>query len=265
MNRSVLWATLRNPLRPLLKRPDARRLLARITGRKFLHFLHIGKTGGSAVKFVLAGRPLGAGRVILLHEHDMTLDRIPAGEQVFFFLRNPVSRFASAFFSRQRQGLPRIFSRWTPDEAIAFQKFDSPNGLAEALSSDDGEIRGAAEHAMRSIRHINMSYSYWFRDDDYFRSRRDDIFFIGFQESLSADFATLMDRCGFPKRVRLPSDPVAAHRNPESLDRKLSQTAVKNLTQWYDADFRFIRICREFMAREQAAASAFEKDQVLNV
>jgi Sulfotransferase family len=248
MNKAAFWATVTNPLRPLLKRQGPRRWLGGLTGRKFLHFLHLGKTGGSAVKFVLASRPFGAGRVILLHEHDFTLDQVPEGEAFFFFVRDPVSRFVSAFFSRQRQGLPRIYSPWTPGEEVAFRQFDTPNKLGEALSSEDNQIREAAMQAMRSIRHVNMSYWYWFRDEKYFRARWNDVFFIGFQETLNADFRSLAGRCGFSSRVQLPDNPVAAHRNPGNLDKGLAPAAVANLESWYAADYHFVNLCREWVA-----------------
>ena len=67
-----------------------------------LHFLHIGKTGGTAVKHAL--KPVAAAGHLMLHGHDVRLHDVAPGEQVFFFLRDPLSCFVSAFYSRQREG-----------------------------------------------------------------------------------------------------------------------------------------------------------------
>lgn len=247
MNPAALWATLANPLRPIVKQAFVRQWLARTLGKDCLHFLHIGKTGGSAIKFVLAGRPLSRDYVILLHEHDVRLEDIPIGQKVFFVVRNPIARFSSAFYSRQRCGQPRIYSPWTEQEAVAFERFASPDDLARSLSSKEDISRAAAQKAMRSIRHLSSSYWDWFRDDAYFESRRPDLFFIGFQESLDACFERLVKKLGWPESVRLPKDEIAAHRNPQHLQRALSEEAESNLRDWYAADFRFYERCRQIM------------------
>jgi hypothetical protein len=57
------------------------------------HFLHVGKTGGTAVKHAL--QPIAARFGIVLHPHPTTLPEVPAGEFFFFFLRDPAARFAT--------------------------------------------------------------------------------------------------------------------------------------------------------------------------
>jgi len=93
-----------------------------------LHFLHIGKTGGTAVKHAL--KPVAAPGYLMLHGHDVRLHDVAPDEQVFFFLRDPLSRFVSAFYSRQREGRPRYVVPWTPDEEAAFGRFRTANELA---------------------------------------------------------------------------------------------------------------------------------------
>ena len=104
-----------------------------VTPRERPHFLHIGKTGGAAVKHAL--KPVAAAGHLMLHGHDVRLHDVAPGEQVFFFLRDPLSRFVSAFYSRQREGRPRYVVPWTPDEEAAFGRFRTANELADGLSS----------------------------------------------------------------------------------------------------------------------------------
>lgn len=225
----------------------AQRFWHRVQGKPRLHFLHVGKTAGSAVKYAIESYPNPHTRyVIYLHPHETTLRNVPQGEKFFFFLRDPVSRFVSGFYSRQRQGRPRYFLRWTPAEEAAFARFSSPNALAAALSSADVNEKAQAEMAMENILHVKDSYWNWFESRDYFSSRLSDLFFVGFQEQLSADFEIVKAKLGLPDLV-LPQDEVHAHRNPGHLDKSLEETAIANLQTWYAADFEFVALCKNLV------------------
>jgi len=217
---------------------------------RVLHFLHIGKTGGTAIKHALSGINLETEDwKIILHSHQTSLEHIPPGESVFFLLRNPISRFVSGFYSRQRQGLPAYDSPWSRKEKVAFSIFDKPEELATALTSADIHRRLAAHGAMKSIRHVRDSYWKWFGCESYFQKRIDDIFFVGRQESLTLDFECLKTLLGLDPSIKLPEDDLNAHRNPAQCDYKLSATAVDNLRTWYEQDFHFIQICRHLQSQ----------------
>jgi hypothetical protein len=169
------------------------------------------------------------------------------GEKVIFFVRDPVTRFVSGFYTRWRHG--RNNAPWSPKEAIAFNKYDTPNKLALALSSDDPEEKESAIQAMRGIGHINWSMISWFESQDYFLSRISDIFFIGFQENLNEDFERLKAKLGTPKIVQLPTDDVRAHRTPNKFDRNLEEKAIENIKAWYAEDYEFISLCKQVSER----------------
>jgi|WetSurMetagenome_2_1015567.scaffolds.fasta_scaffold222966_2 hypothetical protein len=218
-----------------------------------LHFLHIGKTGGTAVKHALKSVP--AARQLVIHGHGTRLCDVAPGEQVFFLLRDPLSRFVSAFYSRQREGRPRYVVPWTPEEEAAFGRFHTANALANALSSTSSAERTKAERAMRNIAHVNSRYWVWLSGPDYLHSRGADIQFIGMQENLAEDFAILRTRLGLLDTLRLPDDDVAAHRNPAAVDRSLDETAIRNLSAWYAEDFVAISECRR-LARDRQLGGA---------
>ena len=88
----------------------------RMERKKIVHFLHIGKTGGTAMKYVLSQYPVGSRYAICLHGHRVRLCDIPKGDSVIFAVREPISRFVSGFYSRKRQGQPRLFSPWSQNE-----------------------------------------------------------------------------------------------------------------------------------------------------
>lgn len=225
----------------MLKRVTRRAglVLDRLQGRQFVHFLHVSKGGGSAVKDALEGRLRTPTARIFLHPHRTSLRDVPEGEKVFAFLRDPVTRFVSGFHSRLRQGRPRYDTPWTPDEARAFARFRTPNELALSLSADDAEVREAGLHAMRTIGHVRTTYRDWFGDEALMLRRLDDILLIGRQESLAADFAVLRTLLGLPDDVRLAE----VHRTPEEFDRHLEPRARANLREWYAADYRMLELC----------------------
>lgn len=215
-----------------------------------VHFLHVGKTGGTAFKHAVRAAPPPPSRhVIHLHPHRVVLRDVPEGERFLFFLRDPVTRFVSGFYSRQRESRPRYRGKWSPEERVAFERFPTPDALALALSADDREEGMLAEAAMRSIRHVRDGYWKWFESEDYFRSRVRDLFFIGFQETLAGDFEILKSRLGLPARLALPDDAAEAHVAPPGLDRRLRAGAVENLRKWYEEDYRFLDLCREILRR----------------
>ena len=221
------------------------RVLHEMQGKRFLHFLHIGKTGGTAVKYALTQHPIDSRYAIYLHRHEFRLKDVPIGEQVFFFVRDPISRFVSSFYSRQRQGQPRYFSAWKENERSSFEEFTTPNQLALALSSNDAEKKSRARSAMKTIRHVRDSYWKWFDCEEYFRSRLSDVFFVGRQEGLAEDFEILKARLGLPEHLKLPGDDVNAHRTDKQVDKSLDEEAVANLRDWYEDDFRFVALCED--------------------
>ena len=213
----------------------------RMIGPQRIHMLHIGKTGGTAAWFALQSAALPANVRLLKHRHGVKLPDIPAGESVLFFVRDPITRFISGFYSRQRKGQPRYYFEWSEDEATAFAEFSSPGELAESLTTDRRQTAVAAFH---SIQHVSDSYWGWFVNEDYFLERLDDIYFVGAQEQLSEDMTRLQRVLGIPGDLLLPESDVQAHRNPSHLDYELSEAAVFNLREWYADDYRFLELVR---------------------
>lgn len=209
-----------------------------------VHFLHIGKTGGSAVKSVLNDFLETHDYSLKLHGHNISLGDIPKGELVVFFLREPISRFISGFYSRHRKGQPKYHNEWTPKEKEIFEHFSTPNEIAVSLASN----QELALKAMNNIQHFRR-YNEWFIDFDYFNSRLEDILFIGFQESLNEDFEKLKKILEIPQNTTLPTDDVTAHKNPVNVDKTMDEKGLSALREWYAEDFKFISLCKEIMSK----------------
>ena len=222
-------------------------LRARARHEQVAHFLHPGKTAGTAVKFALNNAPPPEHYQVLLHTHGVRMVDLPKHDKFFFVVRDPVDRFVSGFSSRQRQGRPRHNTPWTPDEQRAFERFTTPQALADALAGR-GEERAAAVDAMSSIQHVRSSYWYWFSDPTTFRARAHDVLFIGFQDSLDDQMSLLAERLGL-ESLAVPTDDVKANRSTSSAPPPLTPEARSVLADWYSTDYEFLAMCRELAAR----------------
>jgi len=212
-----------------------------------VHFLHIGKTGGTAIKTALKEYlDSNLKYSIILHNHGTSLKDVPEGEYVVFFLRDSISRFISGFYSRQRKGQPRYNSEWSNDERKVFEKFNTPNEVAIALADSFSPYHGLSLLAMEGVQHFRP-YRDWYINCAYFESRSNDILFVGFQESLESDFSKLKKILEIPKDALLPTDDVNAHKNPINLDKSIDKESRIALEKWYDNDFIFIEKCKMLM------------------
>lgn len=205
--------------------------------------LHVGKTGGTALTHVLLEQVETSRYRLLLHAHEVTLAHVPRGERFMFILRDPISRFASAFTSRRREGRPRYHYPWREEERLAFAIFKTPDELGAGLSSLDPERRTSAERAMRGIAHIDTPYRHWFGTMESFRGRLADVFFVAFQDQLDDDFELLKRKLGLPAEVRLPADPITGHRSLDAA-AAIGEAARANLERWYEEDLVFVDHCR---------------------
>ncbi len=216
---------------------------ARRQGRRVVHMLHVRKTGGVAVKTALESAQIPPGLRLMLHGHGISLRDVPAQDEVFFFVRDPVARFVSGFEMRRRVGHPRPDRPWTPAERRAFLRFDSAQALAVALRAGDRSTRAAAEHAMRNISHVRSHLADWLVSEEELRSRQHSIVFVGWQERLEDDFRALLRLLGLPPTTALPSDPYRANRAAaDDQQRALSPDAVDTIRAWYADDYRLISL-----------------------
>ena len=236
---------------------------------KTIHFLHIGKTGGSAIKealkrgikeqdiytktnrlkdnTILDIKDLsGEFDQIVLHGHGTSLNKIPETDWFFFCIRDPISRFVSGFYSRQRQGKPRYDIPWNAKEERAFRNFESPNALAEALSSSSPNIRGKAKRAMRNIRHVKTSLSKWIIDPTYLTKRKSNLLYILEQKTLREDFEKLLQALQYKRQLNLSNDQKLTHQaNTPKISTTLSDLALQNLNDHYSKDIEIYKFLTE--------------------
>lgn len=218
------------------------KLTHRIKNRKDVHFLHIPKTGGSAMRHVLGRKVRTEKYYIYFRAHRIRLRNIDKGDKLVFTVRDPISRFVSGFCDRERES--RLRKKWK-EEKDCFKVFKSPKQLAKSLSDKDPEIRNMAIRAMKAIVHVNSSYADWFENKEYFLSREADVLFILRQENLNEDFEKLKNILALPGNLTLPADDHKAKRNPFKGDKYLDPEAIENLKKWYAKDYEFLELLKE--------------------
>jgi len=217
--------------------------------------LHIGKTGGTYTQHVFSSIPAARNLVRFL-DHRFTLETALAGfpdEKAVFAIRDPLAIFISGFYSRMRQGQPRHNSPWSPDESVAFAAFQTPNQLAEALGSDQAELRTRAEFSMQAIYHVARCLHFYLGSVTLVRQHRSRISFILRQANLDEDIRRFLEKCGIPCAHTPIHDDAIRHSNPPLLDRTLSPTAVANLTAWYESDLELYGECQALASEINAA------------
>ena len=214
-------------------------------GGQIANFLHIPKTGGSAIKTAIGRRLDSKKYKIHLRGHSCRLKDIPEGDKFFFFLRDPAQRFVSAF-NHKKSGKKLWKHTKFLEETAALEHFQTANHLAESLSSDCEVTKQAAVEAMNCIEHVNTFYLDWFHSQEYFLSRLSDVLYIGFQESLDQDFLMLKQILRLPDETYLPPrNSTEANKNSDALSANLTQRAKENLKVWYADDYDFLSLCQK--------------------
>lgn len=212
-------------------------------------FFHISKTGGTAIRALLqADTELNPERSVTVFGHHYTLKRIleeRPHDDVLFFVREPVERFVSGFNSRKRNGRPRYYTPWSDAEQAAYQMFEEPNDLAEALSSRSMQVRRATADAVAAISHMRYDFRHSFHSVEYLQSVRDRIAFIGATKHLDDDVPRLKEIVGIAEELEYPTDDFGAHRTPRDMNVALSKRGRKNVEEWYAADRAIYDWCLE--------------------
>lgn len=238
-----------------------------------VHFLHIPKCGGSALRSALfrpdAVRPLRKlapicdcmrrrprrrpcftgldspyGR-IYTHRHEFRLADVGPDDKVIFVARDPISRFISAYYSRYHRGAPRYEVEWTEREAKAFAAFPTPQALAEALG-ERGELGKSAKKAMKSIRHLQKPLTWWTGNARELKKSTPQILYIARQETLAEDWERIKALLELPPDVDLPRDPRIAHSLTTPVDRTMTPEGERKLRKLLSEDYRVLEVCEKF-------------------
>lgn len=217
--------------------------------RDAIALFHIGKTGGTFLKTILAeNRGAAPYRVVLLrHVHTLEMvDRFMGPEaRIAFVFRDPAARFVSGFLSRQRQGRPTYASMWSPGEATAFAFFRSPDALARGLGSDDETEKSMACFAMKTITHLDRNYRFHFGPPEAFDRLEGRVAACVDQAELDAQLEGFLARLG----ITAPVYPEERRHETPGGGTGLSEAGLACLKAFWADEFALYDRMRALAAR----------------
>lgn len=213
--------------------------------REPIHYLHIGKTAGNGIKTRCNAIERFAPDIrFVLHSHAMSLRKIKGNQRYFFSIRNPVTRFQSAFYERKRRGRTGG-NLWSADEARSFSYFEHASELAEAIF--DSSQRGVlARAAMHSIGHLRKFQHEWFFPSGHFLEIRPPVWIIR-QEKFSVDFSRFVQELGIEDFEFEEPPTMTTKVTDYSNIPALTDMAIENLQRWYIVDIHFYQDCCEWL------------------
>jgi hypothetical protein len=95
---------------PVAQGGDEWTMSYRLPGRQIALVLHIGKTGGTALKSALRPYLNSGDYEIRLHGHQFGLPDFPRGEKVIFFVRDPGQPFRQRLLQSAEAGAPTVLA-----------------------------------------------------------------------------------------------------------------------------------------------------------
>jgi hypothetical protein len=156
---------------------------------KNIHFIHIGKTGGTSFKRLLQTKSSSRFKT---HGHNFKLGGSEDLRDCYtFFVRDPVDRWVSGFLSRLRQGCPSLCHRGRSSEFAVFHRYPTPNALAEALCGWDD----MAYWAENTIFHTRNSFVTYLPPQKLVKNIHR-ILFVGTLSNFTADSLTMATLAG---------------------------------------------------------------------
>jgi hypothetical protein len=229
--------------------------------------IHIGKTGGSTISEILK---MYYPNCKEYHCH-WDRDRKP-NETYIIWIRNPISRFVSAFnyshhlvtyncSNKKPKDInmsnclypPAIKQRLVNNRSytlgIEYDKlikfFKSANDLAEGLTSNDIDIKQMAEKLMNSrIEHIYKGIGWYLNNGNFVRKRNKNILFVGKQETMKQDIESLGKILNkpFDKNLKVRTNIYSSNDS-----KYLSPLAIKNIIDFYkDTDYAALIALKDY-------------------
>ncbi len=215
-----------------------------MTGHNVVHILHISKTGGVALNTALQPYRRSGPYSLILHPHMICLRHVPRGQKVVFFLRDPVTRFVSAYNYQRRVIVSGGMHSSVSKEADIIRRWQTAQDFANGLA--DPKRHDQAAQDIGTLRQIRHGYTDWLSSPKALLDRSDDILFIGRQERLDEDAAKLFRLFGLTGAA-LPQGEQEANHAPPTSDVRLSDAGAAALRHRYASCYQIIDTCQRHL------------------
>ncbi len=215
-----------------------------------LAFLHIPKTGGTAITVFLNDLCEHSYSIPLKLPHAWTLRQLVSEypqTKVGFLIRDPLERTISSFNSRLRQGRPTWGHKWSPGEGASYSIFRTvENFLKASLSDDDFDI-SAVRFAHDHISLLKFNYVHYFESPHFIQEHIGHIGYVG-EISNSLEFWKQ-----FFGKLDVPENFITEHFAYKHVAKK---TTEEILSAFSDEE---IRKLRSTLAEEYAIYNSLKK------
>lgn len=219
-----------------------------LLGIRHLHYIHVGKCAGRSIKKVihLASSEFdikNAKYKLIPHTHFFAIGSLPIGSSAFISIRDPISRFVSAFESRKHK-LNNASTQYVGD-AWVFKKYPDVNCFAESLFADE-----CYKQAVSALPHIRQPLDY-FLGKECNENSINKIKVVLEQESLVSDLEFLL-KISYPKvspnmysmlkDLRENSNTRFTSKTTAQIVQSLSSLAHANLNKLLENDYRIYNL-----------------------
>jgi hypothetical protein len=202
--------------------------------------IHVGKCAGGTIEKNLDD----CSGIIIMHTHtshrniQVRKNLIQENKTILLLVRDPVTRFISIFYYwLQRKRFMNFFT-----------VFKDANDLAEALTSDNNDIRNMAINALNTIVHFKQGFKYYLCDEETIINNINNFKFVIRQEYYSEDFKPVYDylcKTGNINETTNINKFLKSKRNTTAnynSKKHLSQLAINNIKIFFSEDYDMLNI-----------------------
>ena len=221
-------------------------------------FIHVGKTGGTTINYLLSNT-YKKNYIEYHHRKDYKKN-----EKYVLWIRNPISRFVSAFnhsyygihtkitsikkFDFNHCLIPKRMENsigknyvFSEEYDKQFKEFQNANELAESLTSTDDILRNKAMKLMkRTEEHLFKSLGWYLDNGQFLKMNRENILFVGKTETMKNDINQLSTILNVKLDINVK---LRENIYVDKSMKYLSPLAIQNIINWYEnTDYRALKL-----------------------